>query len=109
MNDWHRLAKAFSELPKRHPFLEDHARMMKILVNTLSADSRFEEVGAGISLSTLTLKLRGNVHWIAVATRGTRFTVSIADALESVEKDTTQCAPERVVNVILEYVERLRR
>ena len=110
MNDWHRLAKTFSELPRRHPFLEDHARLMKILVNTLSSDPRFEEdIEAGISLSTLTLKVRGNVHWIAVATKGARYTVAIADALESIEKDVTQCTPERVVNVILEYVGRLRR
>ena len=107
--DWHRLARAFSELPKRHPFLEDHGRMMKILVNTLSADPRFEELEGGISLSTLTLKVRGNVHWIAIGTKGARYTVAIADALESAEKDVSQCAPERVVNVILEYVEKLRR
>ncbi len=109
MNDWHRLAKAFSELPKRHAFLEDHARLMKILVNSLSADPRFEEIEAGISLSTLTLKLRGSVHWVAVATKGPRYTVAIADALESVEKDVTQCSSEKVVGVVLEYLERLRR
>ena len=109
MSDWPRLAKAFSELPKRHPFLEDHARLMKILVNTLSADPRFQAIEAGISLSTLTLKVPGSVHWVAVATKGTRYTVAIADALESTEKDVTQCASDRVVAVVLEYVERLRR
>jgi hypothetical protein len=109
VNDWHRLARSFGELPKRHPFLEEHARMMKVLVNTLSCDSRFEEVEAGLALSTLTLKVRGNVHWVAVGTRGARFTVALADALESVEKDVTQCRPEQAVSVILEYVERLRR
>src|SRR5262249_32752318 len=98
----------FGELPKRHPFLEDHARMLKVLVNTLSCDPRFEEVEAGLSLSTLTLKVPGNVHWVAVGTKGARFTVAIADAVESIEKDVTQCRPEQAVNVILEYVERLR-
>ena len=109
MNDWHRLGKAFSELPKRHTFLEDHARLMKILVNSLSADPRFEELEVGISLSTLTIKVRGSVHWVAVATKGPRYTVAIADALESAEKDVTQCSSERVVGVVLEYVERLKR
>lgn len=107
--DWARLAKAFGELPKRHPFLEEHARLMKILVNSLSSDPRFEAVEAGIQLSTLTLKVRGNVHWVAVATRGTRYTVAIADALESAEKDMVQCTSERVVNTILEYLARLER
>jgi hypothetical protein len=109
VTDWHQLAKAFSELPKRHPFLEDHGRMLKILVNTLSADPRFEVVEAGISLSTLTLKIPGSVHWIAVGTKGARYTVAFADAVESIEKDVSQCPPERAVNLILEYLGRLRR
>jgi hypothetical protein len=109
VNDWRRLTKAFSELPKRHPFLEDHARLMIILVNSMSADPRFAELELGISLSTLTVKVRGSVHWVAVATKGPRYTVAIADALESAEKDMTQCASERVIAVVLEYVERLRR
>ncbi len=109
MTDWLRLARTFGELPKRHPFLEEHARMLQVLVNTLSCDPRFEEVEAGLALSTLTLKVRGNVHWVAVGTKGARFTVAFADALESAEKDVTQCRPEQAVNLILEYVERLRR
>jgi hypothetical protein len=109
VNDWQRLARSFGELPKRHPFLEEHARMMKVLVNTLSCDPRFEEIEAGLALSTLTLKVRGNVHWVAVGTKGTRFTVAIADAVESVEKDVTQCRAEQAVALILEYVERLKR
>jgi hypothetical protein len=109
VNDWHRLGQAFSQLSKRHVFLEDHARQMRILINSLSADPRFEKVEAGIQLSTLTLKVPGNVHWVAVATKGTRYTVALADALESAEKDSTQVGPERVVAVILEYVERLKR
>ncbi|HZU99647.1 MAG TPA: hypothetical protein VFF73_23250 [Planctomycetota bacterium] len=109
MNDWHRLGKSFAELSKRHPFLEDHARLMRILVNTLSADPRLEAVEAGISLSTLTLKPRGSVHWVAVATRGTRYTVAIMDALESAERDMVQCSAEKVVFTILEYLEKLKR
>ncbi len=99
MNDWHRLGKSFADLSKRHPFLE----------NTLSADPRLEAVEAGISLSTLTLKPRGSVHWVAVATRGTRYTVAIMDALESAERDVVQCSAEKVVFTILDYLEKLKR
>ena len=109
MNDWPRIAKSFGELSKRHPFLEDHGRLMRILVNSLSSDPRFDPVEASLQLSTLQLRVQGNVHWVAVATRGTRYTVAIVDALESAEKDVTQCNQDRVVNVILEYLERLKR
>ena len=109
MNDWHRLSKSFGELPRRHPFLEEHARLMRALLSLLQGDTRLEEVEAGISLSTLTLKQRGSVHWVAVATRGTRYTVAIMDALESAERDFVQVKPDDVIPTIFEYLEKVRR